>query len=126
MGVRQMELVNKFDNALSGVAGDSGAIGPLVNARELPRDRLVLGHAALRAGRRRVATTTTRSTLPDIDAETAGRPVRRDRLARACPVVALPLYPPPDHCNARGLTTLGEYTIKGAGRSGTCSSTPTT
>ena len=31
MGVRQMELVNKFDNALAGVAGDSGAIGPLVN-----------------------------------------------------------------------------------------------
>ena len=24
-----------------------------------------------------------------------------------------PLYPPPDHCNSRGLTTLGEYTIKG-------------
>ena len=31
MGVRQMELVNKFDNALSGVTGDSGIIGPLVN-----------------------------------------------------------------------------------------------
>src|SRR5690606_9119953 len=35
MGVRQMELVNKFDNALSGVAGDSGAIAPLVNAANL-------------------------------------------------------------------------------------------
>ena len=31
MGVRQMELVNKFDNALSGVAGDDGEIGVLVN-----------------------------------------------------------------------------------------------
>src|SRR5690606_42109611 len=28
LGVRQMELVNKFDNALAGVAGDVGAIGP--------------------------------------------------------------------------------------------------
>ena len=31
MGVRQMELVNKFDNALSGVAGDDGQIGVAVN-----------------------------------------------------------------------------------------------
>ena len=30
--MRQMELVNKFDNALSGVAGDNGAIGVAVNA----------------------------------------------------------------------------------------------
>ena len=32
LGVRQMELVNKFDNALSGVAGDNGAVGIAVNA----------------------------------------------------------------------------------------------
>ena len=32
MGVRQMELVNKFDNGLSGVTGDSAAFGALVNA----------------------------------------------------------------------------------------------
>ena len=32
MGVSQMELVNKFDNALSGVAGDEGATGALVNS----------------------------------------------------------------------------------------------
>jgi hypothetical protein len=28
------------------------------------------------------------------------------------PTLALPIYPPPDHCNSRGLTTLGEHTIK--------------
>ena len=32
MGVSQMELVNKFDNALSGVAGDEGSTGYLVNS----------------------------------------------------------------------------------------------
>ena len=32
MGIRQMELVNKFDNALAGVAGDGGVIGPVVNS----------------------------------------------------------------------------------------------
>ncbi len=32
LGVRQMELVNKFDNALAGVAGDNGATGVAVNS----------------------------------------------------------------------------------------------
>ena len=32
MGVSQMELVNKFDNALSGVAGDEGQTGVAVNS----------------------------------------------------------------------------------------------
>src|SRR6185503_18313728 len=32
LGVRDMELVNKFDNALAGVAGDGGATGPVVNS----------------------------------------------------------------------------------------------
>ena len=31
LGVRQMELVNKFDNALAGVAGDNGTTGIVVN-----------------------------------------------------------------------------------------------
>ena len=31
MGVRDMELVNKFDNALAGVAGDNGTTGVAVN-----------------------------------------------------------------------------------------------
>ena len=31
LGVRQMELVNKFDNAFSGVAGDGGTTGVVVN-----------------------------------------------------------------------------------------------
>ncbi|KQV77511.1 hypothetical protein ASC64_01300 [Nocardioides sp. Root122] len=32
LGVSQMELTNKFDNAFTGVAGDSGTIGPLTNS----------------------------------------------------------------------------------------------
>ena len=32
LGVRDMELVNKFDNALGGVAGDTGTTGVVVNA----------------------------------------------------------------------------------------------
>ena len=32
LGVSQMVLTNKFDNAFTGVAGDAGSIGPLTNA----------------------------------------------------------------------------------------------
>lgn len=32
LGVSQMELTNKFDNAFTGVAGDAGTIGPLTNS----------------------------------------------------------------------------------------------
>ena len=39
-GVRQMELINKFDNALGGVAGDSGNTGVVVNGGNL----LATGH----------------------------------------------------------------------------------
>ena len=110
-GVRQMELVNKFDNALAGVAGDTGEVGVAGQRRELPRDRVLLGHAALRARRRREPR--------QQPGRRAGHQRRRSRTrcsarspALGLPSIALPLYPPPDHCNARGLTTLGEHTIK--------------
>jgi len=51
--------------------------------------------------------------LPDIGAE------QQDALFGAIGSIfggllpALPLYPPPAHCNARGLTALGEHTIRG-------------
>ncbi len=31
LGVRQLEITNKFDNALTGVAGDGGALGTVIN-----------------------------------------------------------------------------------------------
>ena len=59
-------------------------------------------------------TTTTRSPLPDISAGqqdalfgAIGQLFGRSQLP------ALPVYPPPAHCNSRGLTTLGEHTISG-------------
>ncbi|MEP9363291.1 hypothetical protein ABLE68_10025 [Nocardioides sp. CN2-186] len=113
MGVRQMELVNKFDNALSGIAGDNGEVGAAVNAANFletgsfwdmkhcePADPAAHDHNQLAA--------------PDISAG------QQDALFGAIGKLfdplnlpATPVYPPPDHCNSRGLTTLGEYTIKG-------------
>jgi hypothetical protein len=112
LGVRQMELVNKFDNALSGIAGDNGAVGTLVNTANFLETGTFWdmehcepenpgAHDHNQAG------------APDI------QPEQQDALFGAIAELfgpgrlpALPLYPRPDHCNSRGLTTLGEYTIK--------------
>jgi hypothetical protein len=112
MGVRQMELVNKFDNALAGVAGDTGETGVAVNSANFletgsfwdmrhcepenpdAHDRNQVG-------------------APDIS------PEQQDALFGAIGELfgatgtALPVYPRPDHCNSRGLTTLGEDVING-------------
>ncbi|GGO74453.1 hypothetical protein GCM10012276_22510 [Nocardioides deserti] len=110
MGVRQMELVNKFDNALSGVAGDAGAIGPLVNAANFLETGTFwdMRHCDPADGE---SHDNNQVAVPDI---TAGV---QDALFGAIaslglPTVPLPLYPPPDHCNNRGLSTLGEHTIE--------------
>ena len=58
------------------------------------------------------ATTTTRSRCPSISAEQQDALFGAIGQLSALPDAALPLYPPPDHCNSRGLTTLGEHTIK--------------
>jgi hypothetical protein len=110
MGVRQMELVNKFDNALSGVAGDTGAIGPLVNVANFLETGSFwdMKHCEPADGQ---SHDNNQTTLPSIS------PEQQDALfgaigALGLPNIALPIYPPPDHCNSRGLTTLGEHTIK--------------
>ena len=110
MGVRQMELVNKFDNALSGVAGDNGAVGAAVNAANFLETGSFwdMRHCEPADGeshdRNQLA-------APDISGG------QQDALFGAVaslglPAIALPLYPTPDHCNDRGLTTLGEHTVE--------------
>ncbi|TNM50143.1 hypothetical protein FHP29_01020 [Nocardioides albidus] len=114
LGVRQMELVNKFDNALAGVAGDAGAIGPLVNTANFLETGSfwAMEHCEPADGE---SADNPQITLPDI---TAGQ---QDALFGALAQVlgllpALPLYPQPAHCNKRGLTELGVHTIEGLAR----------
>lgn len=111
LGVRQMELVNKFDNALAGVAGDAGAIGPLVNAANFLETGTfwAMEHCDPIDGE---SADNAQITLPDISAG------QQDALFGALGKVlgilpALPLYPQPAHCNKRGLTELGVHTIEG-------------
>ncbi|WP_052667657.1 hypothetical protein [Nitriliruptor alkaliphilus] len=120
LGVRQMEIVNKFDNALTGVTGDGGTTGLVVNAG----NRYVTGHFW------------DMQTCPDdhshdhgdehdktqmnvVDETPDGFPEEIDELAArvielsgATRGYALPLYGPGPHCNTRGLTDLGAHLIR--------------
>ncbi|MFL6059655.1 MAG: hypothetical protein ACJ72E_00385, partial [Marmoricola sp.] len=114
MGVTQMELVNKFDNALAGVAGDEGTTGDLVNAANI-----------LETGSAWHMTTCSPNDpeVHDKDQSNALPIPSQDGLFGAILKVlpksitdtlpAVPIYPAQHHCNTLGLTGLGAYTIKG-------------
>jgi hypothetical protein len=106
MGVRSLEIVNKFDNAFSGVAGDAGTTGQIVNAGnklmtgkywQMQTCQFADGHAH------------------DRDQVT---PAGEDRdsifnaFAAFLPAGATPIYPAAPHCNQRGLTDLGEHLVR--------------
>ena len=113
LGVRQMELVNKFDNALGGVAGDEGPTGVVIN-----------GANFLETGSFWDMRTCTPPTTVDKDrtqvALPGGTPAEpaQDAIFGAIGQLfggllpAVPVYPQPNHCNARGLTSLGEHTVR--------------
>ena len=111
LGVRQMELVNKFDNALGGVAGDSGATGIAINGANFLEtgtfwDMKTCDPADTEDSDR------TQVAFPEISAD------QQDAFFGAIGAVfggvapPIPLYPPPGHCNQRDLTSLGEHTIR--------------
>ncbi len=110
MGVRQMELVNKFDNALSGVAGDEGATGLLVGTANFLETGTFWQMEKCTYKNPEVADKTQGLAPP--------RAGQQDALFGAIaklhlPTQPLPIYPSAPHCNKRGLTALGEHTIRG-------------
>ncbi len=112
MGVRQMELVNKFDNALSGVAGDEGTTGAAVNSANFLETGSFWDMDS--------CPTSYVEGVHDKEQYAVPREVSdRDPLfgaiaARYLPQlpVAVPVYPAAPHCNRRGLTDLGEFTVR--------------
>ena len=113
LGVREMELVNKFDNALAGVAGDSGTTGVVVNAGNC----LETGSFWEMSHVRRATTTprTARSPRrPALDRDAlAGTILTRFGADRA----PRPLYAGA-RTATRGLTALGEHLVKRDDRQG--------
>jgi hypothetical protein len=101
MGVRDMELLNKFDNAFVGVRFDSDTFGLFVN-----------GGNALTTGKFWRART---CTGPEADNTIARVPPISDPIfdtPLAGVLSGLPLYPSPPHCNVIGMTPLGEYLVR--------------
>jgi hypothetical protein len=106
MGVRQMELINKFDNALAGVAGDSGSTGVVVNGG----NRLATGkfwemqHCT--------------GTAEEHDKQQPGvydhdeRDITSNVIEQFLPLGVAPIYPNDSNCNARGLTDLGDHAVR--------------
>jgi microsomal dipeptidase-like Zn-dependent dipeptidase len=103
LGVRSSLLLNKFDNPLSGVRFDDGPTGILINAGN--RDS---------AGTFFSARTCT-GPFHDNNIFTAFQPgssfLDTTFGALGVPSGTTPSYPPPPHCNTRGLTTLGKHLV---------------
>ena len=105
MGVRDMELVNKFDNAFVGVAGDNGTQGVIVNQG----NKEETGHYW--------DMQTCQGLPPDVHDKNQITPTEADKLGvtdfvqQLYPGGIVPVYPPPPHCNSRGLTSIGAYLV---------------
>jgi hypothetical protein len=112
LGVRQMELTNKFDNALTGVTGDGGTTGMVVNTG----NRYITG----RYWQMKTCPFTpkdetqqrydkTQYDLPDESGGHVGRDAIFGAVLEAAGVTgAAPAYPAGPHCNVDGFTKLGQ------------------
>jgi hypothetical protein len=107
LGVRDMELVNKFDNGLAGVAGDAGQTGLVTNTGNKYDTNQFLN----------METCTGPPEAADKPQPTvAGEPGDgRDQLVGAfqtfLPPGQAPIYSAAPHCNREGLSDLGEYLV---------------
>ncbi len=106
LGVRQMELVNKFDNALAGVAGDAGQTGLVVNQG----NKLSTGNYWKMQACDGPAGETDRES-PGVY-EHNDDDLGSDILENFLPPGAAPVYPRGAQCNSRGLTILGEHLVR--------------
>ena len=121
LGVRQMELVNKFDNAFSGVAGDEGSTGVVVNQG----NKLETGHywrMETCHDHEGHAHDKTQMNWHD-DSGSPDEFSGRDSLVGAILAQAgvsgvAPVYPEGPHCNTLGLSELGEHMIRGMAERG--------
>ena len=105
LGVRDMELVNKFDNALGGVAGDSGTTGVVVNVGNRIETGRFWQMGPCQDAHNHDKPQPTAPGVPDRD-QLAG-----NLLHALLPPGAAPLYGQPPHCNALGLSPLGEHLV---------------
>ncbi len=115
LGVSQMELVNKFDNALAGVAGDSGATGYLVNTANTLETGSPWRMQTCKPNDPEVHDRDQDNSIPvdgnQIPAQDAlfGAVLKFSGVS----LPSVPVYPAQHHCNEMGLTNLGGHVIRG-------------
>ncbi|HYH53326.1 MAG TPA: Coagulation factor 5/8 type domain-containing protein [Solirubrobacterales bacterium] len=102
MGVASLFPIHKFDNALGGVRFDSGTFGVAINAANLKQTGHFWQIETCKGGGEDNPQDTA---VPDGDVIDGG-------LFALLPKGVLPVYPPPPHCNALGLTPLGEFVVE--------------
>jgi microsomal dipeptidase-like Zn-dependent dipeptidase len=100
MGVASFFPIHKFDNAIGGVRFDSGTFGAAINAANFKQT----GHFWEIEPCKGPETDNEQATVVPEDIIDAG-------LLAMFPKGVVPVYPPPPHCNALGLTPLGEFMI---------------
>ena len=115
MGVSQMELVNKFDNALAGVAGDSGSTGYLVNSANMLETGSPWRMQTCNPNDPEVHDKDQDNSVPVDSGDIPAQDALFGAVAKISGVSlpAVPVYPAKHHCNRMGLTDLGDHTIRG-------------
>lgn len=114
MGVRQMEMTNKFDNALTGVTGDSGATGVIVNEG----NRSETGHFwEMQTCQSPFGPVQNDKQQYDVVDDGHAEPARDGLFAGVLQMSGrsgvAPVYPAGPHCNAIGLSALGKAFLDG-------------
>jgi microsomal dipeptidase-like Zn-dependent dipeptidase len=103
-GVRSSLLLNKFDNPLTGVRFDSGALGAVINAGNLVSDGSFWSANSCQGPHDN-----------NIDYPGASDPtgfIASQITNLGVAPGTVPSYPAPPNCNTRGLTDLGAHTVE--------------
>ena len=113
LGVRQMELVNKFDNALSGITGDGGTTGIVVNYGNFAETGSWWQMESCTEEDGESTDNTQMNLHDDGGIEQAGRDSLVGGILEMLGTTGTaPIYGPGPHCNVRALTPLGAHMIK--------------
>ncbi|HVE74306.1 MAG TPA: peptidase [Mycobacteriales bacterium] len=117
LGVRQMQMANKFDNGFTGVTGDSGNFGVLVNnANKFLTGQYWRMQTCAEAPGHKHHQHQHDKTQYNV-ADQSGGAIGRDAIFGGVLQVfgstgAAPVYPQGPHCNADGLTSLGQEFLR--------------
>lgn len=114
LGVRQMEMTNKFDNSLTGVTGDGGSTGVLVNGA----NNKETGHFwEMQTCESPFGPEQSDQRQYDVVDDGHGEPARDGMFAGVLKLFGgsgvAPVYPAGPHCNAIGLSPLGKVFLQG-------------